>query len=193
MYYHHKADPQAKFTEAQDVALLYNTCIYGGSHCAIVMLDGERDAETGFANLDYKRLSSIVRDIPSQKKLHVYTNFLIANATCHHELATSFRVSLDRLPQVVVYDSKLQMYTKLKAKELTEENVYTFLVDAVESRVMYTKLNREKVIFKEKDCRAITKKTRIEGHKDNNNQGYDDEDDDDFEELNLPEDTKDEF
>jgi hypothetical protein len=159
------------------------------------MLDGDYDKDIQAVNLDYKRLASIVSDIPSKQGLYDYTTFISVNATCYTELAASFRVSLNRLPQVVVYNSKLQMYSKMKA-EFTEENVYNFLIDAVESRVMYRKLNRENVIFREKDCRNIKKKAKKVDYEklDSMKYGYDDEDDDDdIEELNLPDEMKDEF
>jgi hypothetical protein len=160
------------------------------------MLDGEYDKEIEKVNLDYKKLSNLVKDIPTKPKLHKYTNFLIVNATCHSELSNSFRVSLNKLPALAVYDSKFQTFTKMKNSiEFTEENIYNFLIDAVESRAMYRKLNREKVIFKEKDCKAVSKKVKRVDYdqQDNNKYGIDEDDDDDTEELNLPQDEKDEF
>jgi hypothetical protein len=182
-YYKNKLNPKRNFVYLNDSNSLYNDCVYKGGHCAFVILDGEYDKEVGNTNLDYKKYSTIINEL-DLNNYPQYSTFYLVNGTCHTELMSSFQINLKKLPSLIIYDSKFQMFTKMKG-EFYLDRVGEFMTDAVESRALYRKLNRENVHFVNTDCRKVVKKVARRDYEieERIRQGYDEEDE--YEEQNI--------
>lgn len=118
-----------------------------------------------------------------------FSQFYFVNATCHSELANSFKVGKKNLPTIVYYNTQYQLYIKFDRK-FVKENVYEFLDIMLSSKLAGNKVEPKDVKFDFKNCDKVLKVAesidfdRLERIK----LGLEDEDEN-VEELNLPEDA----
>lgn len=118
-----------------------------------------------------------------------FTHLYYVNATCHDELAGSFKVGKSNLPSLIFYNTRYHLYQKLTLK-FKQENIYEFLDKMTSSNLPGNKIEPRDIKFDFKNCKRITNYAenidfeRIERIK------YGLEDDDNIEELNIPDDSE---
>ena len=97
---------------------------------------------------------------------------------------SSFQINTNKLPSLIVYDYKFQMFTKMKG-DFYLDKANEFLLAAVHNITLYRKLNRENAHFVEIDCKKVINKVTRRDYEveERIRQGYDD--DEEFEEQNI--------
>ncbi len=138
-------------------------------------------------NLKFKTNLHLLNEVIQSDEYSKFSEFYFVNATCHNEVANSFKVGKQNLPSLLFYNSFYNLFTKLD-KKLNQDNVNEFLDTMLDSKLPGNKIDPKDIKFEYKNCKKITKVSenidfeklkRIElGLED-----YDQE-----EELNLPED-----
>ncbi len=156
-------------------------------------MNGELLPESKTPNLKFKRHLAWMNEVIQSADYAEFSQFYFVNATCHSELANSFKIGKKNLPALVYYNSQYQLYTKFdqKIKKFTKDNVYEFLDKMLISKLPGIKTEPKDVKFEFRNCKKVLKVAesidfeRLERIK----LGLEDEDDN-IEELNLPEENE---
>jgi len=177
-----------KFKEAYTELEFRKFCLHNpAGKCLILLLNGELIPELKTPNLKFKKNLALMNQIIQAEEYSAFSQFYFVNATCHNEIANSFKIGKKNLPSLIFYNSQYQLFTRFD-KKFTQDNIYEFLDKMLSSKLPGNKIEPKNVKFEFKNCRKITKISesidfeRLERIK----LGLEDEDEN--EELNLPED-----
>ena len=94
---------------------------------------------------------------------------------------------MSQIPSIVVYDPRGMMFSKIKSDiEFNYENIVKFLKDAKDHTVYFRSLKKNDIIFKNKNCQSIIKKSKEIDYDrlDRIESGYEDDDDEEMENFN---------
>jgi len=176
-----------KFKEANTELEFRKNCLHNPmGKCLILLLNGELLQELKTPNLKFKKDLYLLNNVIQANDYASFSQFYFVNATCHIELANSFKVGKKKLPTLIFYNSQYQLYTKFD-KKFTQDNIYEFLDKMLNSKLPGNKIEPKDIKLDFKNCKKITKiSENIDFEKlERIKLGL--EDDDDVEELNLPE------
>jgi hypothetical protein len=136
---------------------LEKECLNKRKACFIALLDGKKNpnSEANFER-NIKVLNELVND-PVEKPF----TYLYLNATCYEEILLDFNISVDSLPNALVYIPSKEVYTSMIGT-FDKESIDSFLSTVIQGRISMQSATKEKFKFNEKDCSSMIEMQIIE-------------------------------
>jgi hypothetical protein len=192
-----------EFTEGKSELEFKKNCIHSKlGHCIILLLNGEINIKKKIPNLKFRKNLSLMNKLFLKEPYKNYHEIRFINATCHNELANSFKISKNKLPAIVYLDTQNYLYEVFPSSgsvsdngnlstsndnEFTEEKINEFFDKINSRRFISNKINAIDIKFGYKNCDKKKDIMDIIDYEklDRINSGLEDEDFE--EEINLPE------
>lgn len=144
-----------EFSEAKSELEFKKNCIQGPyGHCIMLFLNGEINKKKKIPNLKYIKNLSFMNKLILEDPFNKYYQFRNINATCHTELANSFKISKEKLPAIVYLNTQYGQYESF-SDEFVEENILEFFDKIKNKRFQNNKIELKDVKFDFKNCEEI--------------------------------------
>lgn len=130
-----------------------------------------------------------MNEIIQIKEFSKFSQFYYVNATCHDEFSHSFKVGKKDLPIIIYLKSHYHLYSKFTRK-FNRDNINEFLDRVLKTKLPGSKIEAKEIKFSYKNCKKITKVSEDIDYDRLDRIKLGLEDDDNEEELNLPEENE---
>ena len=147
-----------EFKEAKFELEFKKNCIHSKfGNCIMLLLNGEINMKKKVPNVKFRKNLSLMNKLFLENNSYKdYYELRHINATCHDELAHSFKISKDKLPAILYLDTQNYLYETFTG-EFNEENINEFFDKIDKKRFQNNKINAIDIKFNYKNCEKKTK------------------------------------
>lgn len=140
---------------------LETECLNKRKACFIAILDGRENEEI---KKTFDKNIEVLNALVNDKDEKPFT-YLWLNATCHSDLLLEFGVSVDSIPNALVYVPSKEVYTTMIGT-FDKSSIDTFLGRAIQGKISMQSANKDKFKFKDVDCSLLKEEAIVEADDD---------------------------